>query len=164
MNGGKSMRKKRHNYTPEEKVSILRRHLVEHVAVSDLCDEYQLQPNIFYIWQKQFFENGAAAFVRDDRPQKRVEEVRIQQLEAKLVRKHEVLSELMEEHIKLKKELGELYTAFMPRPCRRRKSLKEKAYEFPLANCNRVFGFRLCHRPRSSDELLCTGAGRKQIA
>ena len=102
------MRKKRHNYTPEEKVSILRRHLVDHVAVSDLCDEYQLQPTIFYGWQKLFFENGAAAFVSDNRPQKRVEIIRIQQLEAKLVRKHEVLSELMEEHIKLKKELGEL--------------------------------------------------------
>jgi transposase-like protein len=102
------MRKKRHNYTPEEKVTILRRHLVEHIAVSDLCDEYQLQPRIFHIWQKQFFENGAAAFVRNAPPQKRVEEVRIQYLEAKLLRKHEVLSELMEEHIKLKKELGEL--------------------------------------------------------
>ena len=31
------MRKKRHNYTPEEKVSILRRHLVEHVAVYPTC-------------------------------------------------------------------------------------------------------------------------------
>lgn len=102
------MRKKRHNYTPEEKVSILRRHLIERVAVSDLCDEYQLQPTTFYLWQKQFFENGAAAFVSNDRPQKRAEEVKIQQLEAKLNRKHEVLSELMEEHIKLKKELGEL--------------------------------------------------------
>jgi len=102
------MRKKRHNYTPEEKVSILRRHLVERIAVSDLCDEYQLQPTTFYSWQKQFFENGAAAFVSNDRPQKRAEEVKIQQLEAKLTRKHEVLSELMEEHIKLKKELGEL--------------------------------------------------------
>ena len=102
------MRKKRHNYTPEEKVSILRRHLVEHVPVSDLCDKHQLQPTIFYIWQKQFFENGAAAFTSEDKPQKRVEKVKIQQLEAKLIRKHEVLSELMEEHIKLKKELGEL--------------------------------------------------------
>jgi len=102
------MRKKRHNYTPEEKVSILRCHLVERVAVSDLCDKYQLQPTTFYLWQKQFFENGAAAFVSNNRPQKRAEEVKIQQLEAKLNRKHEVLSELMEEHIKLKKELGEL--------------------------------------------------------
>lgn len=102
------MRKKRHNYTPEEKVIILKRHLIERVPVSDLCDEYSLQPKIFYIWQQQFFENGTSAFVRDTGRQKRVEEQRIQQLEAKLARKHEVLSELMEEHIKLKKELGEL--------------------------------------------------------
>jgi len=42
MNGGKSMRKKRHNYSPEEKVIILKRHLVGRETVSDLCDEYQL--------------------------------------------------------------------------------------------------------------------------
>lgn len=102
------MRKKRHNYTPEEKVSILRRHLVDHVPVSDLCDQYQLQPTVFYQWQKLFFENGAAAFNRDQSSLKNAETNRIQQLEAKLQRKHEVLSELMEEHIKLKKELGEL--------------------------------------------------------
>jgi len=102
------MRKKRHNYTPQEKVAILKRHLVEHVPVSNLCDEYQLQPTVFYDWQKQFFENGASAFIRDSGRQKRIEEQRIQQLEAKLRRKNEVLSELMEEHIQLKKELGEL--------------------------------------------------------
>jgi transposase-like protein len=102
------MRKKRHNYTPEEKVIILKRHLIERVPVSDLCDEYQLQPNVFYTWQQQFFENGASAFARGNNSQKRVEEKRIEQLEDKLRRKHEVLSELMEEHIKLKKELGEL--------------------------------------------------------
>lgn len=102
------MRKKRHNYTPEEKVIILKRHLIERIPVSDLCDEYHLQPTVFYDWQKQFFENGASVFVRESSRQKRAEEQRIQQLEDKLRRKHEVLSELMEEHIKLKKELGEL--------------------------------------------------------
>ena len=101
------MRKKRYNYTPEEKILILKkRHLVERVAVSDLCDEYRLQPKVFYAWQKQFFENGTAAFTRDDRASHLEEERRIQQLEEKLRRKHEVLSELMEEHIKLKKNLG----------------------------------------------------------
>ena len=102
------MRKKRHNYTPEEKVRILKRHLVERIAVSDLCDEYHLQPKVFYDWQKQFFENGAAAFIRSDRDSKDAEKKVIKHLEEKLLRKHEVLSELMEEHIKLKKELGEL--------------------------------------------------------
>ena len=48
------MRKPRKNYTPVEKVAILRRHLIDHVPVSDLCDEHQLSPTLFYIWQKQF--------------------------------------------------------------------------------------------------------------
>lgn len=102
------MRKKRHNYTPEEKVAILRRHLIDRVPISDLCDEYQLQPSVFYDWQKLFFENGAAAFSRNQKDQKGAETTRIKQLEEKLQRKNEVLSELMEEHVKLKKELGEL--------------------------------------------------------
>ena len=58
------MTRKRKNYTPEEKVAILRRHLVEKVPVSDLCDELGLNPTVFYGWQKLFFENGAAAFQR----------------------------------------------------------------------------------------------------
>lgn len=87
---------------------ILKRHLVERISVSDLCDKYKLQPKVFYTWRQQFFENGAAAFRKNDRVSHLKEEKRIQQLEEKLHRKHEVLSELMEEHIKLKKELGEL--------------------------------------------------------
>lgn len=102
------MRKKRHNYNPEEKVFILKRHLVGREAVSDLCDEYQLQPKIFYEWQKQSFEKGASAFAREGKGKQQAEERRIRELEEKLRRKHEVLSELLEEHIQLKKELGEL--------------------------------------------------------
>lgn len=101
------MRKKRHNYTPEEKVQILKRHLVERIPVSDICEEYRLQPTVFYGWQQQFFENGATAFTRDDRDAKDKAQKIIRHLEEKLLRKNEVLSELMEEHVKLKKELGE---------------------------------------------------------
>ena len=60
------MRKKRHNYTPEDKVRILKRHLVERIPVSDLCDEYRLQPKVFYTWQQQFFDNGTTAFSKRD--------------------------------------------------------------------------------------------------
>lgn len=102
------MRKKRRNYTAQEKVAILKRHLMEQVPVSDLCDEYHLQPTVFYRWQKEFFENGAASFEKASSRQKQAEQKRIQQLEAKLQIKNEVLSELMEEHVRLKKERGEL--------------------------------------------------------
>ncbi|MFH1216892.1 MAG: transposase, partial [Pseudomonadota bacterium] len=56
------MRKQRKNYTGKEKVYILKRHLVDREPVSDLCDKYDLQPTVFYRWQKEFFENGASAF------------------------------------------------------------------------------------------------------
>jgi transposase len=102
------MRKKRHNYTHKEKVAILKRHLIDHVPVFNLCDEYQLQSTVFYDWQRQFFENGVTAFISDTSRQKRKEEQRIEQLEVKLRRKNEVHSELMEEHIQLKKERGDL--------------------------------------------------------
>jgi transposase len=100
------MRKKRKNYTAQEKVFILKRHLVDRIAVSDLCDEYQLQPTVFYRWQKEFFENGASASDKSDAARKKAEQKRIEQLEAKLQAKNEVLSELMEEHVQLKKERG----------------------------------------------------------
>ena len=53
------MRKPRKDYSPSEKVAILRRHLIDRVPISDLCDEYRLSPTLFYAWQKIFFENGA---------------------------------------------------------------------------------------------------------
>src|SRR2546425_45905 len=62
------MKKQRKHYTPEEKVTILRRHLLEQVPISELCDKQGLQPTVFYPWQKEFFENGAAAFQPKARP------------------------------------------------------------------------------------------------
>jgi len=104
------MKKQRKHYTPEEKVAILRRHLVEGVPISNLCDESGLQPTVFYRWQKEFFENGAAAFQARERPHRQVEEKqkRIEFLEKKVQTKDEVLAALMAEHVALKKRFGEL--------------------------------------------------------
>ena len=75
------MVKHRKHYTPEEKVSILRRHLVEKVPVSDLCQEQKLQATVFYRWLKEFFENGATAFQRDSDRESRRDKERIAALE-----------------------------------------------------------------------------------
>src|SRR5215208_6880197 len=102
------MKKQRKQYAPEEKVVILRRHLLEKVPISELCDEVGLQPTVFYRWQKEFFENGAAAFEQKARPNHSAEHERIAYLEKKIQTKDEVLAELMVEHVALKKEIGEL--------------------------------------------------------
>jgi transposase-like protein len=81
---------------------------LEGVAVSALCDELGLQPTVFYRWQKEFFENGAAAFQNKGHAEQQAGRERIEYLEKKIQRKDEVLVELMAEHMALKKELGEL--------------------------------------------------------
>src|SRR5713226_7085108 len=87
------MKKQRKHYTPEEKVTILKRHLVEGVPISDLCDELGLQPTVFYRWQKEFFENGVAVFQGKSRPDHQAEQQRIEFLEKKIQTKDEVLAE-----------------------------------------------------------------------
>ena len=97
---------KRH-FTAQQKVQILREHLIDKVPVSQLCQKHQIQPTLLYAWQKTFFENGTAAFERQwSRFRVSVEQKKLEQLEAKLQRKDEVLAELMTEHIMLKKVLG----------------------------------------------------------
>ncbi len=102
------MKKERKHYTADEKVSILRRHLLEQVPVSELCDKLGLQPTVFYRWQKEFFENGAVAFEQKRSTNHSAEQDRIAYLEKKIQTKDEVLAELMAEYVALKKTLGEL--------------------------------------------------------
>lgn len=102
----------RRRFTPDEKATILRRHLADRVAVSDLCDEYHIQPSLFYLWQRQALENLGATFQdgRTRRAQAQTtqrERDRIAALEAKLAKKDAVIAEVSEEYLALKKKLGE---------------------------------------------------------
>ena len=102
------MTQQRRRYSGREKVRILREHLIDKKAVSDVCDTHGLNPNVFYRWQKEFFENGAAAFERrSDAPERR-QAAKIEQLQAKLAQKDSVIAEIMASHVQLKKEFGEL--------------------------------------------------------
>jgi transposase len=75
------MKKRRKHYTPDEKVAILRRHLLDKEPIWKLYDDLGLQPTIFYRWQKEFFENGAAAFQQRGRTNHQPEQERIAYLE-----------------------------------------------------------------------------------
>ena len=102
---------KKRRFEPEEKVAVVRRHLLDGVAVSDLCEEIGIKPTQYYTWQKQFFENGALAFERrngKNRQQPNRDQKKIAALQDKLQKRDEVVAELLQEHVQLKKELGEL--------------------------------------------------------
>jgi transposase-like protein len=103
------MTRSRRTFTSSEKAAIVRRHLIDKVPVSDLCDELGLQPTQIYAWQKQLFDNAELAFAKPGRKpaQDDAKDRKIQTLEAKIQLKNEVVAELLQEHVQLKKELGE---------------------------------------------------------
>jgi transposase-like protein len=104
------MARQRRHFTPEQKIALLRLHLLEKKPISDICQEHNLSVNLFYLWQKQLFENGTAAFENHGKhrtAEQDAKDRKITALEDKLRVKNEVLAELMEEHAQLKKELGE---------------------------------------------------------
>lgn len=100
-------RRRRKQFTAQAKMALLRRHLVDKVPVSTLCDEAELQPTVFYRWLKQLLEHGALALERTNAGPPAGPDLtaqrRIAHLEERLRTKDAVLSELMEEHVALKK-------------------------------------------------------------
>jgi transposase-like protein len=105
------MTRSRRRFGTGQKAAILKRYLVDKVPISDLCDEYGIKPNQIYAWQKILFERAEAVF--QQAPGRKAnklsaQEEKIGRLEAKLAKKNEVISELMEENVRAKKEAGEL--------------------------------------------------------
>ena len=76
--------------------------------MSDDCDSHGLKPSLFYRWQKEFFENGAAAFEKTDRRTAQAQQRRTAELEARLKKKDKAIAEIMEDLINEKKDLGAL--------------------------------------------------------
>ena len=103
-------RRKRRSFSPDEKAAILRRHLADKVPVSDLCEEYKIQPSLFYQWQRQLLDHAAKALEPQrglNRWEKKLES-KVEALQTRLRRKDNVIAEISEEFVKVKKELGEL--------------------------------------------------------
>jgi transposase len=102
----------RRHFTAEQKAEVVRRHLSDKVPVSSLADELKIQPSLIHLWIKQLLDQAEKAFERSARRSaQRADDAksqRIAQLESKLAKKNEVVAELMEAHVQLKKELGEL--------------------------------------------------------
>ena len=104
----------RRQFTAELKAEIVRRHLVDRVPVSDLCDEYKIAPSLLYSWQRvvleqmaQVLEHGSRRNGKADAAQANRDKQKVASLEAKLARKDEVIAEISADYVRLKKELGE---------------------------------------------------------
>jgi transposase len=104
------MSRTRRRFTPEQKAQIVRRHLAGKEAVSALAEEFGLQPSQIHTWVNLLLAQADKAFQRtaENGRAEHAKDRRIEQLQAKLANKNEVIAELLEENVKAKKEAGEL--------------------------------------------------------
>ncbi len=100
------IRRSRRSFSPEQKISILREHLIDRDSVSAVCDRHLLQPTVFYRWQKRLFDNGQAALQRSGHRTSTNHTVSAQTVDDRLNYIDGMIAELMLEYVELKKELG----------------------------------------------------------
>ena len=111
-----SAKKERRRWTPVEKARIVRRHLQERVSLADLADESGAAPGQISQWCKQALEGLESVFAQTA---KREEQALTRALTAKEVRigqLQEVVTELSEEVLRLKKANGVSSAATTSRP------------------------------------------------
>lgn len=99
------MGRKRKRYTSEEKIKILREVLEDGKSISSVAEGYGLHPNLIMNWRKQLFEGAAQAFEikRPDITEKALER-QTKALEEKIRGKDNVIAELAQELLELKKK------------------------------------------------------------
>jgi transposase-like protein len=96
---------KRKRYTAEEKIKILREVLEDGKQLSQVAEQYGLHPNNIFNWRKQLFEGGVQTFqIKRSDISGKAEERKITALEDKIKQKDEVIADLAEELLALKKK------------------------------------------------------------
>lgn len=95
---------RRRTFTPEEKVKILREYFEAKKSVADICEEFRLSPKLFYDWKNSFFEKAVDGFSKP--VSKKKEHKQIERLETQLKDRNEIIAELLQENIRLKKFNG----------------------------------------------------------
>jgi len=95
----------RKRYTAEDKIKILRELQEGGKTVSQVSEEYGIHPNNIFKWRKQHLEMGVQGFKtkRDDISSK-AKDRKISALEDRIKHKDEVIAELAEELLALKKK------------------------------------------------------------
>ena len=98
------MGRTRRTFTAEEKLKVVMSVIQDGKAVSDVAKEKNIHPNMILNWKKEFLENAAMIFNRT-RPDitEKAQQKKIDELEAKLQKKDEVIAEIAEENMLLKK-------------------------------------------------------------
>ncbi len=96
--------KKKH--TPDQKFKIIKEQMTTKTSVTEICKKYDIHPSMFYKWQDKFLSGALESFKSTDSGPTKAELRKIDELEKNNTRMQSVISEIVQENIELKKNLG----------------------------------------------------------
>ena len=98
-------KKKRRHFSPEEKFNIVKQVLSKAKNVSEISNEYSINPNLYYKWQAEFFEAALSGFKEKSQGRTKTVEGREKiKMVAEIQRMKDVIAEVVTENIALKKK------------------------------------------------------------
>jgi transposase-like protein len=104
MEQGQNNLKKKH--TPDQKFKIVKEQLTTKTSVTEICKKYGIHPSLFYKWQDKFLSGALEVFKSTESGPTKAELRKIDELEKNNNRMQSVISEIVQENIELKKNLG----------------------------------------------------------
>ena len=108
--------RERRRWAPAEKARLVRRHLQEGVSLADLADESGAAPGQLSQWCKQALEGLEAVFSRTSQREEKAAIKELAGRDFRIRQLQEVVTELSEEVLRLKKASGANSVATMSRP------------------------------------------------
>jgi transposase len=96
----------RKRMSSKEKMMILRELLENKVQIGELSEKYNIHPNVIYNWKKILFERGEMLFEEKREKNNDKSEEKISRLQSKLNDRNSLISEILEDNIRLKKTLN----------------------------------------------------------
>ncbi len=96
----------RKHYSPDQKFKIVKEQMTTKMSVTEICKKYDLSPTNFYKWQNQFLKSALEGFKTTQAGPTKAELRKIDELEKNNNRMQSVISEIVQENIELKKNLG----------------------------------------------------------
>lgn len=98
----------RRQYTPEQKVKVVKEALTTDLGVSGVCRKYGISNALYYKWQERFFEGALEGMKRVKHGPSSAEQRRLDEQSRKIERMQNVIAEITAENIDLKKSIGAL--------------------------------------------------------
>jgi transposase-like protein len=95
-------RKVRRHFSADTKLQILKEGRQTNLSISQVCEQYQISPTLFYQWERQADQAALQALNGQTRGRRKVRPAE-EQLQAEVQRLQAVIAELSAENLQLKK-------------------------------------------------------------